>query len=280
MLGRAGLVDSPAGMVVHGVCGGVPIVPGEGGRQAAATVGVAALLFLVLARLVRLVKHGCCPWPRSAPRGGQLALRGSVVVVMLLHRCCDGPMRGAVRSRSYVVTSMLGLASMLLRIEILSWSKLVYVCYGEYDSPSHSRFLVRSRRGSGLNDRASGGGPHTTPCGVQGVRYTEWDRPSSSIRLSGPPGSLHAPRHSVASSIRTSNRPESPRRACPTPSPATAVHSVPSRDLERSSRLEGDCCQCEREPRALLSRVGPSSMPVVVGRHEYVIKIRCSSPPH
>ena len=30
----------------------------------------------------------------------------------------------------------------------------------------------------------------------------------------------------------------------------------------------------------LLSRVGPSSMPVVVGRHEYVIKIRCSSPPH
>ena len=34
------------------------------------------------------------------------------------------------------------------------------------------------------------------------------------------------------------------------PSSATAVHSVPARDLERSSRLEGDCCQCEREPRA------------------------------
>ena len=30
----------------------------------------------------------------------------------------------------------------------------------------------------------------------------------------------------------------------------------------------------------LLSRVGPSSMPVVVGRHEYVIKTRRSSPPH
>ena len=29
----------------------------------------------------------------------------------------------------------------------------------------------------------------------------------------------------------------------------------------------------------LLSRAGPSSMPVVVGRHEYVIKTRCSSPP-
>ena len=65
-----------------------------------------------------------------------------------------------------------------------------------------------------------------------------------------PRGSLHAPRHSVASSIRGSNRPESPRGTCPTLSPATAVHSVPSRDLERSSRLEGDCCQCEREPRA------------------------------
>ena len=34
------------------------------------------------------------------------------------------------------------------------------------------------------------------------------------------------------------------------PSSATAVHSVPARDLERSSRLEGDCCQCEREPHA------------------------------
>ena len=34
------------------------------------------------------------------------------------------------------------------------------------------------------------------------------------------------------------------------PTSATAVHSVPARDLERSSRLEGDCCQCEREPRA------------------------------
>ena len=124
MLGRAGLVDSPAGRVVHGVCGGVPIVPGEGGRQAArlSAVGVAALPVLALARyMVKLVKPGCCPWPRSAPRGGQLALRGSVVVVMLLHRCrSDGPMRGAVRSGWYVVTSMLGLASMLVRVEILS----------------------------------------------------------------------------------------------------------------------------------------------------------------
>ena len=90
-----------------------------------------------------------CASSRSAPRGGQLALRGSVVVVMLLHRCrSDGPMRGAVRSRWYVVTSMLGLASMLLRIEILNWSKLVYVCskgdWGEYDPMSHSRTEVRS----------------------------------------------------------------------------------------------------------------------------------------
>ena len=114
LLGRAGLVGSPAGRLVHGVCGGVPLVPGEGGHQAAATAGVAALPCLVLARLV---KYGCCcPWPRGAPRGGQLALRGSVVVVKLLHRCCDGPQYGCSpvsRFRLYVVTSMLGLASML-----------------------------------------------------------------------------------------------------------------------------------------------------------------------
>ena len=57
LLGRAGLVGSPAGRLVHGVCGGVPLVPGEGGHQAAATAGVAALPCLVLARLV---KYGCC----------------------------------------------------------------------------------------------------------------------------------------------------------------------------------------------------------------------------
>ena len=78
-----------------------PIVPGEGGHQAAATAGVAALPCLVLARLV---KYGCCcPWPRGAPRGGQLALRGSVVVVKLLHRCCDGPVRVQSRVQVQVV---------------------------------------------------------------------------------------------------------------------------------------------------------------------------------
>ena len=41
------------------------------------------------------------------------------------------------------------------------------------------------------------------------------------------------------------------------PSSATAVHSVPARDLERSSRLEGDCCQCEREPHAPAQPRGP-----------------------
>ena len=142
-----------------------------------------------------------------------------------------------------------------LRIEILSWSKLVYVCskggWGEYDSLSHSRFTVRSRRGSGLNDRAS----PMRPTHDSRVAFREFVTHSGTARppqfdYRDPRGSLHAPRHSVASSIRGSNRPESPRGTCPTLSPATAVHSVPSRDLERSSRLEGDCCQCEREPRA------------------------------
>jgi len=163
LLGRAGLVDSPAGRVVHGIWVGGPIVPGEGGRKGRrATVGVAALPFLVLARyMVKLVKPGCCPWPRSAPRGGQLALRGSVVVVMLLHRCrSDGPMRGAVRSRWYVVTSMLGLASMLLRIEIQSRSKLVYVC---------------SRGGRWVN---------TTLCRTHGLKSGAYRRPETERRAS------------------------------------------------------------------------------------------------
>ena len=201
---------------MHGIWVGGPIVPGEGGRQGRrATVGVAALPFLVLARyMVKLVKPGCCPWPRSAPRGGQLALRGSVVVVMLLHRCrSDGPMRGAVRSGWYVVTSMLGLASMLLRIEIQSRSKLVYVCskggWGEYDSLSHSRFTVRSRRGSGLNDRASPMRPtHDSRAAFREfVTHNGTARPPQ-FDYRDPRGSLHAPRHSVASSIRVSNRPE------------------------------------------------------------------------
>ena len=217
MLGRAGLVDSPAGRVVHGIWVGGPIVPGKGGRQAAdsPTVGVAALPFLVLARyMVKLVKPGCCPWPRSAPRGGQLALRGSVVVVMLLHRCrSDGPMRGAVRSGWYVVTSMLGLASMLLRIEIQSRSKLVYVCSrgGRWVNTT----LCRTH---GLKSGACRR-PETERQGLpmrpshDSVRRSEsslhtMDRPSSSIRLSGPPGVV-----TCASSLRCElhSRLQSPR---------------------------------------------------------------------
>ena len=52
------------------------------------------------------------------------------------------------------------------------------------------------------------------------------------IPLSGLPGSLLAPCHSGASSIRGSNRPKSPRRTVQRPSSVTAAYSVPARDLE------------------------------------------------
>ena len=64
------------------------------------------------------------------------------------------------------------------------------------------------------------------------------------------------------------------------PSSATAVHSVPARDLEIQPAFASTVADAKENLAPLLSRVGPSSMPMVVGRHECVIKIRCSSPPH
>ena len=58
-------------------------------------------------------------------------------------------------------------------------------------------------------------------------RYTQWDRPSSLIRLSGPPGVVTCASHSVASSIRGSNRPKSPRRTVQKPSSVTVLQSSP-----------------------------------------------------
>ena len=138
---------------------------------------------------------------------------GRLVVVMLLHRCCDGPVRRAVRSRLYVVTSMLGLASMLLRIEIQSRSKLVYVCSrgGRWVNTTLCR-THGLKSGACRRPETERQGPRWAltrlPCGVQRVRYTQWDRPSSSIRLSGPPGVV-----TCASSLRCElhSRLQSPR---------------------------------------------------------------------
>ena len=56
------------------------------------------------------------------------------------------------------------------------------------------------------------------------VRYTGTARPNPII---GAPGSLHAPRHSGASSIRGSNRPKSPRRTVQRPSSVTPLRKNP-----------------------------------------------------
>ena len=63
------------------------------------------------------------------------------------------------------------------------------------------------------------------------------------------------------------------------PSSATAVHSVPARDLEIQPAFASTVADAKENLAPLLSRVGPSSMPVVVGRHEHVIKIRCPMSP-
>ena len=63
------------------------------------------------------------------------------------------------------------------------------------------------------------------------------------------------------------------------PSSATAVHSVPARDLEIQPAFASTVADAKENLAPPLSRVGPLPMPMVVGRHEYVIKIRCSLPP-
>ena len=64
MLGRAGLVDSPAGGVVHGACGGVPIAPGaaRAPRAAAAEVAVVVVLVILVILVLRLGLRESCPW--------------------------------------------------------------------------------------------------------------------------------------------------------------------------------------------------------------------------
>ena len=64
------------------------------------------------------------------------------------------------------------------------------------------------------------------------------------------------------------------------PSSATAVHSVPARDLEIQPAFASPVADAKETLAPPLSRVGPLPMPMVVGRHECVIKIRCSLPPH
>ena len=183
--------------------------------------------------------------------------RGGAPILLLAHRCCVGLAAGLCARRGG-----------------WTWTRW-------RPSPVLPKKCCRSRDGSYAYVCSKGGiGVNVTLCRTHGLKpgacwRPETERQSLSPRPShdscaafrefvthngtarppqfdyrDPRGSLHAPRHSVASSIRGSNRPESPRGTCPTLSPATAVHSVPSRDLERSSRLEGDCCQCEREPRA------------------------------
>ena len=200
-----------------GFAAGAPSSPGRAAvRPPRLSAWPPSLRFLGLGKIGEVGEAWVLPlcWPRSAPRGGQLALRGSVVVVMLLHRCrSDGPMRGAVRSGWYVVTSMLGLASMLLRIEIQSRSKLVYVCSrgGRWVNTT----LCRTH---GLKSGACRR-PETERQGLpvrpshDSVRRSEsslhtMDRPSSSIRLSGPPGVV-----TCASSLRCElhSRLQSPR---------------------------------------------------------------------
>ena len=146
----------------------------------------------------------------------------------MLRRPCGRAMRSkgrvgvdAVASKAGVAKEVLPLTRRILRLRLLKRGKL-----GEYDSLSHSRFTVRSRRGSGLNDRAS----PMRPTHDSRAAFREFFTHSGTARppqfdYRDPRGSLHAPRHSVASSIRGSNRPKSPRVACPKTLPRDTVET-------------------------------------------------------
>ena len=128
---------------------------------------------------------------------------------------------------------------MLLRIEILSWSKLVYACStggcGEYYSPSHSRIEVRSL-GWRLETERQGLGWRPSHDSVR--------RSESSLHIMGPPVLLNSiigtpgGRYmrlviSVASSICGSNRPKSPRRTVQKPSSVTfSRQSITGRPMD------------------------------------------------
>ena len=200
----------------------------------------------------------------------------------MLRRPCGRAMRSkgrvgvdAVASKPGVAKEVLPLTRRVLRLRLLKVGKL-----GEYDSLSHSRTEVRGRRGPRLNDRAPPRGSHTT---------LVW-RSESSSHTTGPPVLLNSIigtpggrymrlvtplRAPFAAPIAPSHR----GGLIQQPSSATAVHSVPARDLEIWPAFASTVADAKENLAPLLSRVGPLPMPMVVGRHEHVIKIRCSLPP-
>ena len=154
----------------------------------------------------------------------------------MLRRPCGRAMRSkgrvgvdAVASKPGVAKEVLPLTRRVLRLRLLKVGKL-----GEYDSLSHSRTEVRGRRGPRLNDRAPPRGSHTT---------LVW-RSESSLHTMGPPVLLNSIIGTpgvvaCASSLRCElhSRLQPPRVTTEgggyhKPSSATAVHSVPARDLE------------------------------------------------
>ena len=187
--------------------------------------------------------------------------RGGAPVLMLAHRCCVGRAAGLCARRGRVgvdaVASKPGVAKKCCRSRDGS-----YAC-------------VCSKGGSRVN---------TTLCRTHGLKSGDRRRPETErqglaprpshdsrvaseefvtlgppvlIRLSGPPGSLHAPRHSGASSIRGSNRPKSPRRTVQRPSSVTGVvRGQP--DLGEISALNStstSVCQWPYQPNWAVKRL-------------------------
>jgi len=150
--------------VLQGAWGSTPLCPPRGGGPSAGGVEL---------------RSCCLPIDAASALRPGYALEGE-----------GGRRRGGVQVRC--CQEVLPLSRRILRLRLLKGGKL-----GEYDSLSHSRTEVRASPAAETERQGLSVALTRLSCGVQRVRYTQWDRPSSSIRLSGPPGVV-----TCASSLR------------------------------------------------------------------------------
>ena len=143
--------------------------------------------------------------------------RGGAPVLLLAHRCCVGRAAGLCARRGRVgvdaVASKPGVAKKCCRSRDGSYacvcskggSRVNTTLCRTHGLKSGDRRRPETER-QGLAPRPSHDSRVARP---KSSLHTEFVTPGPPvlIRLSGPPGSLHAPRHSGASSIRGSNRP-------------------------------------------------------------------------
>ena len=140
--------------------------------------------------------------------------RGGAPILLLAHRCCVGLAAGLCARRGGWTWTRWRPSPVLPKKCCRSRDgSYAYVCSrgGSWVNTTLCR-THGLKSGACRRPETERQGPRWAltrlSCGVQRVRYTQWDRPSSSIRLSGPPGVV-----TCASSLRCElhSRLQSPR---------------------------------------------------------------------